>query len=130
MSTTKIDRQQVYEKYNGHCAYCGVKIDIKQMQVDHIIPKETFHHPKYNPGYYNANDPRNLNPSCRSCNNYKSSLPMEEFRRYVGQQIEILRRDRPTFRMAERFGLIQCLPQKVVFHFEKIENNGQNNPTP
>lgn len=27
-------RKQVYEKYNGHCAYCGCKLDYKDMQVD------------------------------------------------------------------------------------------------
>ena len=33
---TKSQRQHVYEKYNGHCAYCGCELDIKDMQVDHI----------------------------------------------------------------------------------------------
>ena len=35
----KIDRQKVYDKYNGHCAYCGKPITIKDNQVDHILPK-------------------------------------------------------------------------------------------
>lgn len=30
-------RKQVYEKYNGHCAYCGCKLDYKDMQVDHVV---------------------------------------------------------------------------------------------
>ena len=29
-------RKQVYERYNGHCAYCGCELDIKDMQVDHL----------------------------------------------------------------------------------------------
>ena len=29
----KIDRQKVYDKYNGHCAYCGKAITIKDMTV-------------------------------------------------------------------------------------------------
>ena len=29
-------RQQVYDKYNGHCAYCGCELGIKDMQVDHL----------------------------------------------------------------------------------------------
>ncbi len=36
---TKQIREQVYQKYNGRCAYCGHEIAIKDMQVDHIIPK-------------------------------------------------------------------------------------------
>ena len=35
MSVTKAMRQQVYEKYGGHCAYCGRQIEYKEMQVDH-----------------------------------------------------------------------------------------------
>lgn len=29
-------RQKVYEKHNGHCAYCGCELEYKDMQVDHI----------------------------------------------------------------------------------------------
>ena len=35
---TKKLRIRVYEKYNGHCAYCGRAIQYKVMQVDHIVP--------------------------------------------------------------------------------------------
>lgn len=45
----------------------------------------------------------------------------EVFSNHIESQIEILRRDRPTFRVAERFGLIECKPKKVVFHFETFK---------
>lgn len=35
-SIPKKVRQKVYEKYDGHCAYCGKKLEYKDMQVDHI----------------------------------------------------------------------------------------------
>ena len=35
---SKAMRQQVYDKYHGHCAYCGREITMKEMQVDHIVP--------------------------------------------------------------------------------------------
>lgn len=38
---TKAERFQVYNKYGGHCAYCGKKIGYKDMQVDHIDPMAT-----------------------------------------------------------------------------------------
>ena len=28
-------RQIVYDKYNGHCAYCGCELEYKDMQIDH-----------------------------------------------------------------------------------------------
>lgn len=34
----KKTRLKVYEKYGGHCAYCGEAIEFKEMQVDHIKP--------------------------------------------------------------------------------------------
>jgi 5-methylcytosine-specific restriction endonuclease McrA len=38
MKLTKEIRELVYNKCGGHCAYCGVEITSKQMQVDHIEP--------------------------------------------------------------------------------------------
>ena len=34
-----INRKEVLEKYNGHCAYCGKEITLKEMQVDHKHPR-------------------------------------------------------------------------------------------
>ena len=35
----KETRLKVYLMYDGHCAYCGKDIEYKDMQVDHIVPK-------------------------------------------------------------------------------------------
>lgn len=35
---TKAERQAVYDKMEGHCAYCGCEISLQTMQVDHITP--------------------------------------------------------------------------------------------
>ena len=39
---TKREREEVLKKYDGHCAYCGAEITLKQMQVDHLIPMELY----------------------------------------------------------------------------------------
>ena len=31
-------REAVYNKYDGHCAYCGKKLEPKGWQLDHLIP--------------------------------------------------------------------------------------------
>lgn len=36
MYTLRLVREEVYSKYNGHCAYCGCRLEYKDMQVDHI----------------------------------------------------------------------------------------------
>jgi len=42
MSFLKQKRIEIYSKYNGRCAYCGEEIQLKDMQVDHIIPKMSY----------------------------------------------------------------------------------------
>lgn len=121
----KVDRQAVLDRYNGHCAYCGCDITLKTMQVDHKIPQA---HTKYidhrtkrtYAAFEEVYCEDNLMPSCRSCNNYKSGNSLEMFRRMIGKQIEVLRRDRPTFRLAERYGLIECKPKEIEFYFEQL----------
>ena len=66
----KIDRHAVYEKYGGRCAYCGRKIEYKDMQVDHMVAV-------CNGG---TSDMCNLMPSCRRCNHYKRSSSIDGFR--------------------------------------------------
>lgn len=107
----KIDRAAVYAKCQGRCAYCGLPIELAQMQVDHV-------HPKVAGG---TDDLRNLAPACRYCNNYKLFFPLEHFRKMVADQINLLRRNSMNFRTAERYGLVTPHPREIVFYFERGE---------
>lgn len=122
----KIDRQKIYDKCSGHCAYCGKEITIKQMQVDHIVPK--FNTWKDNEQFAKlikkergTDDYSNLNPSCARCNKWKSTFSIEQFRSEISMQIDRLKRDSSAFRMASDFGLIKETETDVVFHFETIK---------
>jgi hypothetical protein len=119
----KIDRQEVYNKCSGHCAYCGVEITIKQMQVDHIKP--LYRNDKVETleawGVERGTDEMdNLNPSCSRCNKWKSTFSLEMFRTIVEKSIDRMERDTPNFRLARDYGLIEVKPIKVVFYFEKM----------
>lgn len=111
-------RKKVHAKYGGRCAYCGEKVSLSKMQVDHIIPlrrglmmlpeeKERLEHID------------NLNPACGPCNHRKRTHSVEEFREEIASQVARLRRDRNQFRMAERFGLIKVTGEPVTFWFER-----------
>jgi len=120
-----IDRVAVHNKYDGHCAYCGKQITIKEMQVDHAIPK--FH---YNPTHdclvvdgrkfidYGLHDFQNLMPACRVCNNWKRTWTIEEFKHEIEMQIERLRKYSAPFRLVERFGIVKTENFSIVFYFE------------
>lgn len=120
----KIDRQKIHNKYNGHCAYCGKEITIKQMQVDHIQAKwNTWSEAEINrrPGFVRGSDEEcNLNPSCARCNKWKSTFSVEEFRREIQMQTERLRRDSSAYRMALDFNLVKEQDGVVIFYFETV----------
>lgn len=119
----KIDRQKVYAKCDGHCAYCGNEITFKQMQVDHIEPHwHTFtaeeaiiHNLKKG-----SHDIENLNPSCARCNKWKSTYDLETFRNVIQTSIMRLERDTPNFKLARDYGLLNITEKPVIFYFEKI----------
>lgn len=73
MSFPKETRKKVHEKFDGHCAYCGREIDLKDMQVDHVKSIRQG----------GTDDFKNLFPSCRWCNHYKRSMDLEGFRTYL-----------------------------------------------
>ena len=119
MAITKKQRQEVYEKYNGHCAYCGKPLEIKNMQVDHIIPQRQ--------GYYideqekNTDSFDNLNPSCRQCNHYKRAKSLERFRELLLTLHERIAKNY-ICKVAEDYGVIQIKPWDGKFYFETREN--------
>lgn len=108
----KAEREKVYLKYNGHCAYCGKNIAYKDMQVDHLIPLEGWNEK-------GTNDFDNLMPSCRMCNHYKRANSLEGWRRMIEEIPQKLERDSYIYRVALDYGLIKPKPRKVRFYFEK-----------
>jgi 5-methylcytosine-specific restriction endonuclease McrA len=118
----KINRQVIYNKCNGHCAYCGKEITIKQMQIDHIEPhwhtmtEQEAQRFNIKKGSHEMN---NLNPSCARCNKWKSTYSLEQFRGVVQRSIDRMERDTPNFRLAKDYGLITITNQPVVFYFER-----------
>lgn len=68
------DRYKVYTKYGGRCAYCGQPIAYKEMQVEHMESLARG----------GVDGPENYMPACRTCNHYKHTLTVEEFREQIG----------------------------------------------
>lgn len=103
------ERHEIYDKCDNHCAYCGVYIKFEDMQVDHVMPLRKG----------GADSLDNMLPACRSCNHYKSTLTLEQFRANIERMPEVLTRDNATYKIAARFGVIKVVCPKVKFYFEK-----------
>lgn len=109
----KATRLKVYEKYNGHCAYCGCTLTLKEMQVDHI--QSVY-------WYNGANDIENYNPACRMCNFYKSTMTIEDFRKQLGKLLSRLEKVF-IFRLAKKYGLIKETQEPIKFYFEGVRTD-------
>ncbi len=108
-------RQQVYEKYNGHCAYCGCELEYKDMQVDHV---DSVYRAEYN--HRDVDDTvNNYMPACRSCNFYKSVYSIEQFRNNIETMlIGKLHKDF-NYKMLVKYGMVREEFKPVKFYFEK-----------
>lgn len=112
-----MDREAVYKRYDGHCAYCGIEIDITEMQVDHFWPQFLAH---FQPDL-DKDRPENLMPSCRKCNNFKGGMRPEMFRKELELQTSRLKKN-AQFDRAFRFGQVEITENPIVFYFESHPN--------
>ncbi len=123
---TKKDREIIFNKYNGHCAYCGVILQ-KGWHVDELLPvrrnmkwnndRTRFVHD----GTYEHPERLNIDnqmPSCPSCNINKHSMSLEEFRSLIAGFMKHLNEINTQYKIAKRYGLVQETNAKVIFYFE------------
>lgn len=120
---TQQQRQLIFEKYNGHCAYCGCELK-RGWHVDHVKPIRR-HQRKEGCRYPKRDCADNCMPACASCNINKHSLSLEEFRRLVGGFITSLNRDSTQYKMAKRYGFLVEIEKPVVFYFEQKKEDGE-----
>ena len=113
MSFSPSIRKAVYDKYGGHCAYCGSVLTLKEMQVDHFIPKKGWNES-------GSDDIENLMPSCRMCNHYKRAHTLDLFRTYI-EEIPRKCSDDYIYKIGVRYGLIEEHRKPIKFYFEEVE---------
>jgi 5-methylcytosine-specific restriction endonuclease McrA len=120
-------RSEVYNKYNGKCSYCGAELN-GIFQVDHFVAKHRFVNEvraDYMPDHLkhlteaDVNHIDNLMPSCVSCNNYKHSSRIEDFRKQISYLVSGLNKNSSQYKFAKRFGLIVETNIEFKFYFEK-----------
>lgn len=124
----KTDRELIFNKYDGKCAYCGCELT-KGWHADHIEPivrdfiynknKQRF---ETNGIYRNPENEnlQNYNPSCPSCNIQKNSYTLEQFRENIKQFINSLNQYSTQYKFAKKYGLVYETDIEVKFHFETV----------
>ena len=101
----EIDKKKVFEKLelNGLCAYCGQRITLENMQVDHMIP--------------NVDSFDNLMPCCSDCKLYKGDDDIETFR----ENLKNMHKQIISYNqgIAMNYGIVKVWPYHGKFLFER-----------
>jgi hypothetical protein len=118
-------REAVYNKYDGHCAYCGKELEPKGWQLDHLIPVQRERFKKYSEEEIECFE--NYVPSCRRCNHYKRAHSLEVFRKYIEEIPAKLYRDSYIYKVGLDYGLVEAHEHKIKFYFEWLEENEKVN---
>ena len=120
MSKSKTLREKIYNKFNGHCAYCGKAIAYSEMQVDHYYPqcKSRFYLRRFK---IDVHAEANLMPTCRGCNHYKRARTPTQFRELMKSLHERLETIY-ILKVAVNFGMANIKPFDGLFYFEKLQS--------
>lgn len=121
-------RKLVYQKCNGHCAYCGCELEYKDMQVDHIVSV-------YSNEYFSMGNRRNIKDvlsddelnsisnymsACRACNFYKGTNDLESFRKNLSTMLYRNLKDNFNYKLLKKYDLISENIHPVKFYFEEM----------
>lgn len=124
MSLNKKQREELKQKFGGHCAYCGCELGSK-WHADHIeaVKRDLKWTDRGLTTTGTMEKPHldvieNMNPSCAPCNINKGSLPLEAFREKIKNYEQSLVKFHNIFNHAVRFGLVEFTNKPVVFFFE------------
>lgn len=127
---TKKERELIFNKYGGRCAYCGEQL-AKGWHVDEVKPilrTKVWCRKKRKYIYTGmCKHPERLHidnqmPACASCNINKHTSSLEEFRTMIATFMNSLNRYSVQYRIAKRYGLIEEVPKPVVFYFETFDS--------
>jgi len=128
MKLTKAQRQHVFEKFGGRCAYCGCDLP-QRWHADHFEPvvRELKFKQRHDGTHRlvtgKASRPEfdtaeNHMPACPRCNISKGSLTIEQWRLWIVGHIKALNAHHTPYNIAKAFGLIAETGAPVVFYFE------------
>jgi 5-methylcytosine-specific restriction endonuclease McrA len=136
MSISKKDRELIFQKYGGKCAYCGCELQ-KGWHIDHLKPINRYSESVRDERGFVVRDENynvkrvmkigrpendvleNMNPACASCNINKHSLTIEGFRDLINGFLNSLNQRSTQYKFAKKYGLLEETGNPVIFYFEK-----------
>ena len=110
-------RNQVFKRYEGHCAYCGCELNKDEMVIDHFFPVSRWKR-AHREG--EVDDVLNLMPSCKSCNYWKGAKSPGGFRNFLAKQFDTVYKESAGFRNLLRYGQVYpSIHKSIRFYYQK-----------
>lgn len=131
---TKKERELIFNKYGGRCAYCGCQLD-KGWHIDEMLPvRRNYDYRDGKRVLTGCEHPERLHidnqmPACASCNINKHSESLEGFRKLIAGFVGSLNAYSTQYKIAKRYGFIVEVPKEVVFYFETIDGKWPEHKT-
>lgn len=130
MALSKKDRQTLFLKYEGCCAYCGTELP-SRWHAEHVKSVKRIYHYVRGKGRVPTGKMRhpendvieNMEPTCAPCNLDKKKMALARWRKRLLNTVDVLNRNYPIYKTAKRFGLVEETPCAIVFHFETKKNS-------
>lgn len=121
MKLTKAQRAEVFRMFDGHCAYCGVKLG-DRWHADHKDPiiRNTYLPQPNTPKVLRPKNHvmENMFPACAPCNIDKGSFCVEGYREWIMAHLTSLQRQ-ANFKSVMRHRVIAETNEPIVFYFER-----------
>jgi 5-methylcytosine-specific restriction endonuclease McrA len=121
MKLSKTNRNILFQKFDGRCAYCGCKLGLR-WHADHIQPIKRPIDKIGLPDNPELDNFENLNPSCPPCNINKHSMSIEEFRAVIAKYVVSMNKYSTQYNMAKKFNLIIETDNEVKFYYETYQS--------
>lgn len=124
-SKKEIEREKIFNKCNGRCAFCGDPLE-KGWHINAIIQPKTV--VTTEGGLERINEEiENKLPSCSACSlsriqlSYgKETMTIERFKKSLRMSFAFMK-GHADYKKALRFGLITETEKPIVFYFETLE---------
>lgn len=121
----KQQKEFLFKKYNGKCAFCGTNLK-KGVFISPIMRPRTWITSEGEITITGDGIAYKL-PACKSCYGIREQasskeeiISIERFRKVLQQHFEFLQED-TKYQRSLRFGLIKETKQSIVFYFEKAK---------
>ncbi|MBO5435344.1 HNH endonuclease [bacterium] len=118
------EKAHVYNKFNGHCAYCGCGTNLSDVTIDHVKPLNKN----------GTDETDNMFPCCYVCNHIKHNFTVSKFRSRIVEICHSINIDDTNIisnnsvkperlseiEIAKKYGSEVAVSGTVVFYYEKV----------